>query len=216
MLNPSTGIIFEGIPATGKSTIIRNLLKVPEILERDFMSFLTYGEDITQRVLEKKYNQGQLTREDNLELLNNIIDPLEKYKAYYQKRGWDCSQVEHRYAFLLERFHITHVTYFDHLSWGDVVEFDKKLARLNTKLCFLEMGSQVMSERIIYSRGQKWRNYISRYGATEEEIIDYYLSQQERKKKLVTRSKLPSLILDASQANWDELVAQIVDFWDIN
>ncbi|GAB6099094.1 hypothetical protein JCM16358_09730 [Halanaerocella petrolearia] len=216
MTVPSTGIIFEGIPATGKSTIIRSLLKSPKILEREFMPFLTYGEDITQRVLEKKYNQGQLTKEDNLELLFDIIEPLEKYKDYYQKRGWVGTESEHRYAFVLERFHITHATYFDHLCWDDLAEIDRKLAQLNTKLCFLEIEPKVMRKRIIYSRGQKWRNYISRYGSTEEEIIEHYIRRQKRKKQLVTKSNLPSLILNTSQANWEQLIDQMIEFWDLS
>jgi len=66
-----TGMLFEGIPATGKSTVIKELLKSSAITERDFMPFFTFGEDITQRVLEAKHNQGVITIDDNINLLKS-------------------------------------------------------------------------------------------------------------------------------------------------
>lgn len=208
-----TGLVIEGIPGTGKSTLIHHLSRHPTILNREFMTFLTYGEEITQRVLERKDNQGQITKQDNLDLLQEIVNPLENYENYYQHR-WSTS-AGYRFAFILERFHLTHATYFEHIEWEDMVEFDRKLARLNTKICLLTLSRAVMKDRIIYRRGEQWRNYISRFGTTEEEIIDHYWQVQRQKKKLAAKSKLPVLAVDTSQISVEQTAEKVIDFWNI-
>lgn len=208
-----TGLVIEGIPGTGKSTLIHHLSRHPTISNREFMTFLTYGEEITQRVLEKKHNQGQISKQDNLNLLREIIDPLENYRDYYQQR-WSSS-AGYKFAFILERFHLTHTTYFEHLDWSDVIEFDRKLARLNTKVCLLTLSRSVMKDRIIYRRGEEWRNYISRFGTTEEEIIDYYWQVQQQKKKLAAKSKLPVFTVNTSQISERKAVEKVINFWNI-
>ncbi|WP_018247858.1 hypothetical protein [Orenia marismortui] len=214
-MSQTTGIILEGIPATGKSTIISEMLSRSEIINRDFMSLFTFGEDITQRVLERKDNKGKITKDDNLNLLNDILTPLEKYKIYYQKRGWIGDKKEHRYGFILERFHLTHANYFSHMGWEDVIDVDQRLLKLNSKLCFLTMEKKVMEERIIHSRGEEWRKYISRFANSNKEIVNYYYQQQQNKRMLVDRSSLPKLILDTSTKNWGEIVDEIISFWGI-
>ncbi len=215
MLNPATGILVEGIPATGKSTVINRLLKREEIIDRNFMPFFTFGEEITQRVLEKKHNQGVITRRDNLELLESIIAPLEQYQKYYRQRGWQGADAKPRFAFLLERFHLTHSIYFDHINWPDLLFIDQRLNKLNTKLCFLYMEQEVMEERIITSRSLRWRRYISRFGQSNQGIINYYYQQQEKKRGLVKESSLPSLMIDTSRGDWGQYVEEILDFWGI-
>lgn len=212
--NPAKGMIFEGIPATGKSTIIREILKNPKILNRDFMPFFTFGEEITQRVLEAKHNQGKITKEDNLKLLDDILAPLENYQSYYKKRGW-VKEDKYHYGFILERFHLTHGIYFNHLGWQEMIKIDERLLKLNAKLCFLKMEKEVMKERIIDSRGKQWNNYISRFGNSTQEIIEYYYQQQEKKLRLVEKSKLTSIVVDTSNKNWSELATEIIEFWGI-
>ncbi|WP_408954922.1 hypothetical protein [Natroniella sp. ANB-PHB2] len=209
------GIVIEGVPATGKTTIIEHLLRNEQVLERDFMPLLVYGEDLTQRVLEAKHNQGQITKEDNLNLLNDILTPLERYQKYYHQRGWQGAEQEHCYAFLLERFHLTHATYFDHLNWGELIQIDDRLADLKTKLVLLTMNKEVMVERIVVSRGSRWRSYISRFGSTVEEIVEHYYQRQQRKLKLAQQSNLVSLVLNTSAKNWEELAQQVLKFWEI-
>ncbi|WP_027338871.1 hypothetical protein [Halonatronum saccharophilum] len=215
MKSYATGIVFEGIPGTGKSTIIKNLLKSEKYLEREFMPFFTYGEDITQRVLEDKHNRGMITKEDNLNLLDDILASLERYNSYYIDRDWSKDETEHRFGFILERFHLTHSTYFNHIEWRDLEYIDDRLNRLNTKLCLFKMRREVMEERIIESRCDRWRSYISRFGKTNEEIIDYYYKKQEVKEELVRGSNLESIIIDTSGGNWEEITKEVLDFWRI-
>jgi hypothetical protein len=176
------------------------------------MTLLTYGEEITQRVLEKKYNQGQLTVQNNLQLLSKIVTPLENYQTYFQDR-WNAAQDQLRYAFILERFHLTHVTYFEGLDWGDVEAIDNKLAKLNTKLCLLTLDRQVMADRIIQARGGKWRSYIARYGENSQQIIDHYYKRQQQKKRLAAKSNLSEFILDTTYRNEKRAAAEIINFW---
>ena len=94
-------------------------------------------------------------------------------------------------------------------------QIDQRLAKLNAKLCFFIMDKEVMAERIIYSRCQKWRKYISRFGKTEEEIIEYYYRKQQEKGDLVEKSSLESIIINTSSAKWDKLAGEVVDFWRV-
>ena len=89
------GLIMEGIPGTGKTTLLEKLKEknIGNILMTP--SEFIFSEEITQRVLEKQYNNGLLDKSHNIALLEDIISPLENYQTRLLKRGWSTLSLIH-------------------------------------------------------------------------------------------------------------------------
>ena len=119
-----------------------------------------------------------------------------------------------RLLYILERFHFTHVYHYQHINWQDVQSIDARLAQLNCKLCLLTMSDAAMEQRIITSRDSGWREYLTQYGKTNDEIIEHYISQQELLRRLCEQSQLDTLIIDTSESSIDNTLEQALDFWN--
>ncbi|HHT50366.1 MAG TPA: hypothetical protein GXZ78_02685 [Eubacteriaceae bacterium] len=202
------GLIMEGIPGTGKTTLLEKLKEknIGNILMTP--SEFIFSEEITQRVLEKQYNNGLLDKSHNIALLEDIISPLENYQTRLLKRGWSTL----RFLYILERFHLTHCTYYPYLSWKDVKDIDDRLKNLGGKLCLLTMDEKIFAERIINRPGELWQNYISRYGKTEAEIIKHYICQQQEFLKMSKKTNLPLLIINTTNINIEEAYNMVKEF----
>lgn len=207
MKNISKGLILEGIPGVGKSTLLEKLKEDVNQHIKAPSSFI-FAEEITQRVLEKDFNNGKTDKSHHVELLEDIISPLENYQERLFKRGFDDLQ----FFYILERFHLTHASYYSYLSWEDFKDIDKRLENLGAKLCLLRMEPEVFIERIIHRRGAFWKRYLSRYGKTEREIKNHYIKQQKDIEKLAEKTNLPFLLLDTTQKDWENLYEEIKAF----
>jgi len=99
------------------------------------------------------------------------------------------------------------------MAWSDVEEIDRRLAKLNCKLCLLTMDDSILEDRIISGRNSAWRGYLSRYGKTNEEILEYYAVQQKLLRSLCDKSELDTLIVDTTEASVDDTLDQALNFW---
>jgi len=54
---------------------------------------------------------------------------------------------------------------------------------------------------------------VSRYGETDEDILRYYATQQQRLRGLCERSELDTLALDTTDTNIEDAVNKVLDFW---
>lgn len=203
------GLIIEGIPGTGKTSLLKKLRQT-DIGERlACRSDFVFSEEITQRVLEKKFNEGTINKRHHLELLEDILSPLESYKSKLLNRGWRETQ----FYYILERFHLTHAIYYPYLVWDDVENIDDRLNDLAAKICLLTMKEDVFIERIVRRRGTPWRKYISRYGKTEKDIVNHYIRQQKELIYLTSKSKLPTLVIDTTHISSEETYKKVLDFF---
>jgi thymidylate kinase len=212
----TSGLILEGICGTGKSTLLQALLNSKNYCEKSFLSSLVLSEHQTQRVLERKEQEVGLNVADNIALLDYHISYLESLKARLEYMPWrQSNRTNMRFPFIFERFHFTHVYHYQHMSWEDVEDIDSRLVHLNCKICLLTMSISQFRDRIINSRDAGWRDYLKRYGNTDEEILDYYEKQQDFYQYLCKKSKLKTFIINTTKMSVEDTVEQVLDYWGI-
>ncbi len=204
----SLGLIIEGIPLTGKSTLLRGLEKSRNLQELS-SSKLIYHEELTQRVLEKDYNKGFLDKTSHINFLMDITTHLEKQAKLLNRRGF----ADDHLAFILERFHITHAAYYPYISLTDISPIDDILASLNTKIVLLTVNRDNFRNRLRERQNTKFIHYIKRYGSDIETILDHYMKSQEHYIDLVSQSKLSVEIIDSNLYSPKEVLEKTLAFW---
>ncbi|MGD9200453.1 MAG: hypothetical protein PVI26_02725 [Chitinispirillia bacterium] len=118
-----------------------------------------------------------------------------------------------RIPYILERFHLTHVYHYTHMDWSDIEEIDRRLTNLNCKLILLTIDDSELEDRIISSRDSAWRDYLSRYGETDDEILEYYAEQQKLLRSLCDRSEMDTLVVNTTEAGIEDTLHQAITFW---
>ncbi len=210
-----SGLILEGICCTGKTTLVRALTRSAPFVQKTYPSSIVISEHHTQRVLERKESSEGLTPEDHLELLEFYVQFFEKVHERSSQMDWSArNRTNHRLPFLLERFHFTHVFHYG-LAWEHVTSIDERLARINCKLCVLEINETDLEQRIILERDEDWQRYIHQFGHSNIEIVDYYKRQQDLLLGLLQRTKLEWLRVNTSEIRIEEIVSQVLTFWSI-
>ena len=209
-----SGLILEGICGTGKTTLFRSLLQSERFFQRSFLSAIFLSEHQTQRVLERKERETGLTPNDNVGLLDQHVSYLEAVQNRLDQMEW-CrnNRTNMRVPYVLERFHFTHVYHYPHITWEHVEPIDRRLAKLNCKLCLLVIPEELLRKRIISSRDLAWRDYLKRYGDTDQAILKHYATQQNMLRGLLARSALNTLIVDTGATTIDQSLARVLDFW---
>jgi len=210
-----SGLIIEGSPCTGKTTLVQALTRSAPFVQKSYPSSVVISEHHTQRVLERKQSLEVLTPEDHLEVLEFYVQFFEKVHERASQMDWSTrNRTNHRFPFLLERFHFTHVVHYG-LTWEHVRSIDERLARINCRVCLLEMDETDMEQRIILDRDDGWRKYVHNFGNSNIEIVEHYKKQQAVLLDLLQRTKLDWLKINTSQTSVDEAVLQLISFWGI-
>ena len=209
-----SGLILEGVCGTGKTSILRAILRSKAYIQKPYFSSLVLSEHQTQRVLESKERQGTLTISDNVALLEGHVAYLEKLRDRLDEMDWcDKNLTAMRIPYLVERFHFTHVGHYAHVDWEDVAALDKRLAQLSCKLCLFTIDDAVLEQRVIHDRSAGWRDYVKRFGSTNAEIIRHYSEQQRLMVDLCRKSALEIRLIDTSHRTLADTVAEVLAFW---
>ncbi len=207
------GLIIEGISGTGKTTVLKELLRSNQYLNRKYLSSLVLSEHHTQRVLEKKDHEGTITPDDNINLLMSIVHILKVFSDGLNHRDWISQDyVEHRFIYILERFHFTHVYQYEHMNWELAKPIDNELHNLGAKLCILTVNDIQLRERLFRRKNPCWMKYLKKFGATEEEIVARFMRDQEKILEMSKDSALPTIIVDTSSIDNRSVTKQIMDF----
>ena len=212
-----SGLILEGISGTGKTAIFSEIVRTTLFTEKPYLSSIILSEHQTQRILEKKFREQGLTREDNLSVLNTHVNYLESLNERLDHMDW-CNKkiVDMRIPYIFERFHLTHVYQYEHMKWKDVAEIDKRLVDLNGKLCLLLTDREKLAERLFNKPEPTWHNYLKRFGSSEEEIVEHFYGQQDELLELAEKSNLPVIRIDTSKKGIKKTVSEIFSLWDLS
>lgn len=211
-----SGLIVEGICGTGKTSLIHALTKSPWFVQKSYLSSIVISEHHTSRILERKLSQEGLTPDDHMEVLEFYVQFFEKVHERSSHMDWSArNRTNHHLPFLLERFHLTHVFHYG-LPWEYVQAIDERLAKLNCKLCILEVDEADMEQRIILERHDAgWQKFLRQFGNSNTEIVAHYKNQQDLFLGLLQKTKLEWLKINSSETLVDEMIPQVIDFWNI-
>lgn len=200
------GIILEGISGTGKTSVFESLAKHEKIQLIPAKSKLILSEHHTQRILELEEQQGILTPQHHIELLDQLVAFMEQLNHRTTHRGWHSDHLQEQdLFFLFERFHLTHVFRFPSMNWSQVVAIDHRLKSLGTFLCLLTVNAETLEKRLFSRRNKCWLNYLKQYGASPSEIVDTLLNRQKVAQELTALSSLPTLVIDTSENTIDQV-----------
>jgi len=210
----TSGLILEGICGSGKTVVLRALLRSKRFVERPYLSTIILSEHQTQRVLERKEREEGLTPQDNLSLLDGHVSYLESIHDRLGRMVW-CrrGQTGMRLPWILERFHLTHVCHYAHMRWEQVEGIDRRLAGIGGKICLFAISEAEIERRVIRDRDATWKNYIRRFGETDREIVKHYAEQQEAMLELCEKSAMEAIVVDTSSGEVGKTVDRVLDFW---
>ncbi len=199
-----SGIIIEGVCATGKTTIIEKLTKRDWYIKKQ--TKVQLSEYLTERIIENI----QPTVNRRAGLLEEYVNIFEKvYFNFYNSRFKDMEFEEIKPFFIAERFHLTHS--IESASFRPFKDIDNRLKSMDMKLVILTMDKKLIKERILDTfirRPETWKNYCLSFG-TIEDICKRYWLMQEKLLKFTEESKLDKIIINTSKMEWDKYVLEI-------
>lgn len=206
--NPTRLLLVEGVPGTGKTTLIDSLIRRYVESTRRVRSLLHLTQSHTYFPLSPDEPERAPVPAENLAHLERIFDLV----------SWMASSVscEQRKLFLcaIDTLHITHCFRPGALSWEMVASFDRRMAELGCKLLVLRATKETIWERTIL--GRKDNEFITyygkRYGGSLEEIHSYYGREQEGMLTLLGRTRMKTEILDCERPI-DDLSQEAFDYW---
>jgi putative acetyltransferase len=198
------GVLIEGIPCAGKSTLLRGLLSHPSFVHRAGLSTLVLTEHHTLRVLEPR--RGSLGVADNVGLLRGHVDYIAALTARLAAMPHWRGRPNPALTVVLERFHLSHVVSHQHLRWEDVAALDAELADVGVRLCLLLVTPAELRRRLLGDRGARWASFLAEEGVRDRLVdasdvdaqVDYFLRQQDALRTLSARSRMPVEEIDAS------------------
>ena len=207
---PFNALLVEGIPGIGKSTLIDAMIRRHVTLAeaRQVRTLVHLCQAHTLGPLASAEDAGTLTTNDNLSHLERIVSIIEWLQRSVQDHKRQSCFV------LIDTLHLTHCLRPGVMTWEDASAFDLRLASLGCRLLVLRAGAEVVWERSIKAR-TTWsflRNYMSKFGRTDEELHKYFMYEQEQFAGMFEKSAMPKMLMPN-----DGIVESVADkayrFW---
>lgn len=197
-----SGIILEGVPGAGKTETLKALQAHPTFWEllgegRVFMEEETLG---NLAAVAKEVRS--LTSLDKAQLNRRMRQVIEEIVQEPCKSGL-------RYGYVLERFHPSYFAVVP--RWELYQEIDDALYSLGCKFVLLHYDPSKVEQGFRESGdGQAELTSCSSFGgATAPDSATY----QEQLRACLQLSKLPTMVIDTTQAAWHNYAAQVLSYW---
>ena len=202
------GLILEGIPGSGKTSVLRELKKKTADMDA---SWLLLNEQITERPLEPLKSADLRKSIAHLNRLTNLLSGMQEITNGNEKHK------AAEFRFILERFHFSHCLDIAGVEkFESYVEVDRRLNELRSKIVVLRLDDAHILDRCVNSTKQHrplaWAKYLDRIADTDQGIADHYRKQQEQFIGLCRKTSIPSMVVDASSGDWEDLSFQILEF----
>jgi thymidylate kinase len=180
-------IILEGIATSGKSTITESIkARLPGLALR------TVNEEETHIPIMRQ------TDELHIPFFKNLIEDVAAEKPD---------------LVIFDRLYLTQA-FRAGASLADYSGIEQLLSNYGALIVFLRVDEQAIAERVAKAakhRDPSWGEYIKTKGATEDEIAEYYIAQQQSQIELLDTTKLPHMICDTTHHNYPEITQQILN-----
>jgi len=205
-----SGLIIEGICASGKSLIFKGLTNSPEYLKKQ--SKIQLSEYLTERIIE---NVKPPTHH-RVNLLSGYVDLIENiHTNFYSSRFQNTQSSSVKPCYILERFHLTHAV--EAMDFESFKAMDQRLRAMDFKLLVLKMEDGVIKERLedtFSRRPNTWKSYVLSFGGLEGAFIKYQ-AMQNRLLDYASKSSLRVEIIDTTSQSWEHYIEQSKRIWDI-
>ena len=205
-----SGLIIEGVCASGKTTILNKLIKRPSYVSKQ--NKIQLNEYLTERIIENLNPSPQ----QRVDLLKDYVDMISKaHNNFNRSRFKDVVNSYIKPCYILERFHFTHG-----VEVGDFYPFKKidyDLNNLDFKVIILTMDEDIIKERIndtFQRRPKTWYNYVMSFGGLDG-AANKYIMMQRKLLELSKESILPIHVIDTSKGLWEDYVNEAEEIWDI-
>ena len=202
-----SGIIIEGIPCAGKSTLLAEVRAHPAFLARQ--SVLMLSEHYTERAIEGRPDQRPERYEQLMYRLLAAIEPLRVLTVESDVRRRRPSA---QLLWILERFHFTNL--IRHAD-GDLA----MLKRIEGMMRFYRPTTVVITvppEQIeaqlaasLEQRNDAWREFVFSFGADLPTVAQVFIRWQEQYLALAEASGLPTLVVPMGEQARDALLRLI-------
>ncbi len=188
-------LIIEGVPTSGKSSIIKN---ISELLGEDQVR--VYGEPETHIPIMDKA-EGL-----HIEFFESLLqDAIESGADFV----------------IFDRFHLTQAVRAK-VSIGEYSEIEDLLAKQKTLVVYLQVDESTIADRIRLTAERRdkdpdehfqWGEYFMTKGKTFDEIANHYVTQQRNQMELLKQSKLKGRIFNTTNHEYKVIANQIVNEW---
>jgi len=177
-------LIFEGIAATGKTTLENSLISARPSEE---VGFVSEAETLMPLIDNKNCDVA--------------VAHLEKLLERIAGSPQD--------AVIIDRFHLTHA-FRTNSSIDRFSKIESLLLNYDTKMVLLVVDEKKLESRIKDAdsrRGDAWGQ--GKKGSIEERVA-YYSRQQKKLVRLAASSKLKVVTIDTTQQRWDDYTDQLL------
>jgi thymidylate kinase len=185
-------VIFEGVCGSGKTTLLRATQAA--LADREVSVFLQRA---TYAPIASREDDGTLDDASNTRALVDVVQQIR-------------DEVSSQRLVLVDTLHPTQFVRAGALSVSSFVSVDRTLAALGALVIVLHVDIDTIRRRtIVERRGTGFARYAEKFGATEEDRVQYFVREQERLVDLLaTHSCLPQILLDGSEST-DVLLATV-------
>lgn len=190
-------LIIEGIPTSGKSSLIENISK---LLNEN--QVVVFGEPKTHEP---------------------IMDKPEGLHIDFFKSLLKDAISSNAGLVIFDRLHFTQA-YRARVGIEKYSEIEDLLAKQKTLVVYLQVDDSAIADRIKLTAERRdkdpaehfrWGEYFKTKGETFDEIAKHYAAQQRDQMELLKQSKLKSRIFNTTLHEYRAIATQIIDEWFI-
>jgi deoxyadenosine/deoxycytidine kinase len=187
-------LLVEGTCGTGKSTLIKHLLRRHCLEEEHPRALVHLSQAYTYFPLVSLPASGKARHRAHL---RKILSMLTWENEELTPRKWFTFFV------MLDTLHLTQVFRPGTLTWSEMGYVDRRLADWGAHLVFLRARPETLWQRLIVERGGDplyFSHYQKPYGNSPEAVHAYYVKEQESMEALAKRSRMDTLVLEAEDS----------------